>query len=149
VIEASDLPAWVGRGVWQYFVASSTLSPWLGDHLEDCDLSDLAVTGFINVQVGRPNGGGKFGPATASVVSDVSDGAGTRRRHEEYIHVFRSLVAAANGAASELGSPEVQAIRIYRDRAVAIRRCGPAEQAEHRDALITFASLPGFGRAGQ
>ena len=51
---------------WQYFVASSTLSPWLGDHLEDCDLSDLAVTGFINVQVGRPNGGDLFGLAAGS-----------------------------------------------------------------------------------
>ena len=95
LVEASDVASWVARGVHQFFIASTALSPWVTTGSSDCELRRLSVNGLVNVQLGRPGRDGDTDPSTAGVVSQVINHHGERVRHEQYIRVYRALVAAA------------------------------------------------------
>ncbi|WP_432892866.1 hypothetical protein ACQPYH_18505 [Kribbella sp. CA-245084] len=88
IVKAGELCGLVDRGIWQYFIVSTTLSAALLDRLPDADLATFAVNGAINLQIGRsvadaPSLG--MSPRVLTLQGEVKE-------HLEYATVFDAAV---------------------------------------------------------
>lgn len=91
IVDPLYLAESVEGGIWQYFVVSSVLSPALIDELPNVDAQTLAISGAINLQIGRTGRLGMESPSLG-LVSKVATHDGQTRVHREYESVFESAL---------------------------------------------------------